>query len=139
MRNQAAQAKSAKAPADPLERGGFGDGRDRFTVCASSLVAPDSFQVYANGNRADLVLIVSGLTTGSLHATWGDGWREALLEWKRRFQEHAFDAFYNGPAPAPAPAAPAKAAALAVPGVGSTASPAPVRHRGEDTVRFCRG
>lgn len=62
-------------PRDSLVRGNFSDSTTRFTVLASSATAPDSFQVSANGNWADIVLIVSGINTGHLHSTWGDGWR----------------------------------------------------------------
>jgi hypothetical protein len=85
----------APAP-DPLERGKFSDGHTDFTVCASSADAPDSFQVSANGNRADIVLIVSGLTSGQLHATWGQGWRAFNPEWKVWIEDVAFQIFYNG-------------------------------------------
>lgn len=86
----------AAAAADPLERGQFTDGHSRFNVRASSAEAPDSFQVYANGNCADLVLIVSGLTSGNLHATWGHGWRAFAPEWKVWLEDTAFKIFYNG-------------------------------------------
>ncbi|RRS00486.1 hypothetical protein [Glycomyces terrestris] len=86
---------NAAAP-DPLERGGFGDGSNRYTVYASSAEVPDSFQVCANGNRADLVLIVSGLTSQNLHATWGDEWRNRTAEWREWARATAFHVFYNG-------------------------------------------
>lgn len=79
---------------DPLSRGGFTDGVNEFWVYASSPVAPDSLQVCANGNRADLVLIVSGVNTGWVHATWGDEWRTRPPEWRdwlKRCAEHVFD------------------------------------------------
>ncbi|MCD0446493.1 hypothetical protein LO763_23020 [Glycomyces sp. A-F 0318] len=82
--------------ADPLERGQFTDGHSRFNVRASSAQAPDSFQVYANSNHADLVLIVSGLISGNLHATWGQGWRTFAPEWKIWLEDTAFTVFYNG-------------------------------------------
>ena len=83
-----------------LERGRFGDGDSVFTVRASSDHAPDSFQVYANANPADIVLVVSGLNGGNLRATWGDDWRPFSEEWKGWFKHQAFLAFYNGLAPA---------------------------------------
>jgi hypothetical protein len=73
--------------------------RRQFNVRASSESAPDSFQVYANGNPADIVLVVAGLTSWNLHATWGDGWRSAGAEWKEWCQDQAFLAFYNGRPP----------------------------------------
>ncbi|KPC70464.1 hypothetical protein ADL26_16875, partial [Thermoactinomyces vulgaris] len=56
----------------------------------------------ANGNPADIALIVSGLASWNLRATWGDGWRSWDGEWKARFKEHAFMVFYNGQTPPPA-------------------------------------
>ncbi|WP_205323929.1 hypothetical protein [Glycomyces sp. YM15] len=81
---------------DPLVRGGFTDGVNEFWVYASSLVAPDSLQVCANGNRADLVLIVSGLNTGIDHATWGDEWRSRSPEWRAWLKDCAAHVFDNG-------------------------------------------
>ncbi|MCD0445650.1 hypothetical protein LO763_18755 [Glycomyces sp. A-F 0318] len=83
-------------PADPLVRGTFSDGHSSFTVRASSAASPDSFQVAASGNPADLVLIVSGLNTGHLHATWGSGWRAFAPDWKVWIEDAAFKVFYNG-------------------------------------------
>jgi hypothetical protein len=82
-------------PRDSLVRGGFTDNHTDFTVRASSATAPDSFQVIANGNWADIVLIVSGLNSGQLHATWGDGWRVFNPEWKLWVEDAAFKVFYN--------------------------------------------
>ncbi|MQM28655.1 hypothetical protein [Glycomyces albidus] len=81
---------------DPLVRGTFRDHQHQFTVRASSAMAPDSFQVSVTGNAADLVLIVSGLNSGHLHATWGQGWRAFAPEWKAWFEDSAFAVFYNG-------------------------------------------
>jgi hypothetical protein len=89
------RSRTAPAP-DPLERGQLSDGHTEFTVRASSADAPDSFQVSANGNRADLVLIVSGLISGHLHATWGKGWRAFNPEWKVWVEDAAFKVFYTG-------------------------------------------
>jgi len=85
-----------QTPADPLKRGRFSDGHTEFTVHASSITTPDSFQVNANGNRADIVLIVSGLNSGHLHATWGKGWRSFAPDWKMWVEDAAFKVFYNG-------------------------------------------
>ena len=98
-----------KEKPDPLVRGRFTDGSREYSVCASSAVVPDSFQVFAGGNRADIVLIVSGLTTGDLHATWGDEWRSMSGEWREWARNCAFHVFHNGslmaaaPIPTPAP------------------------------------
>jgi len=88
--------QSRKPATMPLERGQFTDGHTTFAVRASSSVAPDSFQVSADNNLADIVLIVSGLNTGNLHATWGQGWRVFAPDWKAWIEEAAFKVFYNG-------------------------------------------
>ncbi|WP_157975098.1 hypothetical protein [Glycomyces dulcitolivorans] len=85
-----------KPTSGQLERGRFTDGHTDFTVRASSPVAPDSFQVSADGNAADIVLIVSGLNSGRLHATWGDGWRTFAPDWKVWVEDAAYKVFYNG-------------------------------------------
>lgn len=90
-------------PPDPLERGRFSDGVHQFNVYASSASAPDSFQVCAEGNRADLVLIVSGLTSRNLHATWGHEWRDRPAEWREWARDAAFHVFYNRTQPKAAP------------------------------------
>ena len=84
---------------DPLTRGQFSDGQRLFTVRASSPEVPDSFQVHAGGDQADIVVVVSGLATWNLRATWGDGWRSANAEWKAWFKDQAFMVFYNGRPP----------------------------------------
>ena len=86
---------SQPAPRDSLVRGQFSDGRRFFTVRASSSDAPDSFQVFANGDHNETVLIVSGLTSGDLKATWGPGWNTASTEWKEWAEDSAFCVFYN--------------------------------------------
>ncbi|WP_030158735.1 hypothetical protein [Glycomyces sp. NRRL B-16210] len=91
-----ARSKLNAEPADPLVRGDFTDGAHRFTVCASAPTKPNSFQVYANGNRADLVLIVSGLATDNLFSTWGDEWRNRSAAWRHWAREASFNVFYNG-------------------------------------------
>ncbi|MCC3762905.1 hypothetical protein K3N28_07445 [Glycomyces sp. TRM65418] len=89
------RSRTAPAP-DPLERGRFTDGHTDFTVRASTIDAPDSFQVSADDNLADIVLIVSGLNSGDLHATWGQGWRAFNPEWKVWVEDVAFKVFYTG-------------------------------------------
>lgn len=79
-----------------LERGRFSDGRRVFMVRASSADAPDSFQVYTEGNQADIVMVVSGIISRNLRATWGDEWRNATAEWRAWAKEQAFLVFYNG-------------------------------------------
>jgi hypothetical protein len=88
------QAQSRKS--DPLARGGFTDGSHEFWVYATTAEAPDSFQVAADGNRADIVVIVSGLNSGFLHTTWGDEWRNRSVEWQEWAKNCAFHVFDNG-------------------------------------------
>ncbi|GAA2270524.1 hypothetical protein GCM10009853_025270 [Glycomyces scopariae] len=90
------RARLSVADLTALERGRFSDGRRSYTVRASGKDSPDSFQVFRTDNAADIVLIVSGLTSGNLHATWGEEWRgapESAREWLRAW---AFHVFYNG-------------------------------------------
>lgn len=101
MHYRTAHSEPAPNQADPLERGQFGEGGHVFVVCASSLDAPDSFQVYTKGNRADVVLIVSGLSSGNLHATWSSEWRGFTPEWREWLRAGAFHVFYNGDTPMP--------------------------------------
>lgn len=79
-----------------LERGRFSDGKRVFTVRASSADAPDSFQVYTEGNPADIVMVVSGIISRNLRATWGDEWRNATAEWRGWAKEQSFQVFYSG-------------------------------------------
>lgn len=95
------QSKPSPTPVDPLERGQFDDGRRAYVVCASSTDAPDSFQVYTKGNRADVILVVSGLTTGNLHATWSAEWRALTPDWREWARASAFQVFHNVNAPEP--------------------------------------
>ncbi|RRR99608.1 hypothetical protein [Glycomyces terrestris] len=100
------KARLSVADLAALERGRFSDGRRSYTVRASGPVSPDSFQVYMTDNAADIVLIVSGLTSGCLHATWGEEWRSAperAREWLRAW---AFHVFHNGDQSVPARPAP---------------------------------
>lgn len=78
-----------------LERGEFRDSLRTYKVRVSSNEAPDSFQVYT-GSREGIVLIVSGLNSGDLKATWGPGWRGAEAEWKVWVEECAFGLLYGG-------------------------------------------
>lgn len=95
MHRAAERINAARRP-DPLERGRFSDGMREFVVSASSAVAPDSFQVFMSENRADLVLIVSGLNTNDLHATWSDEWRSSSEDWRDWLRRCAFHVFHNG-------------------------------------------
>ena len=88
--------QSRQSYAASTERGHFSDGRNTFTVRASASPAPDSFQVSANNNAADLVLIVSGLNSGDMHTTWGPEWRPYAPEWKAWVEDTAFTVLRNG-------------------------------------------
>jgi len=78
---------------NPLERGRFSHGDWTFVVVASSEIAPDSFQVCAAGSRDDLIMIVSGLTTGNHHETWSKEWRDLSDEWREWLRTNAFKTF----------------------------------------------
>jgi hypothetical protein len=113
-------------PSDPLLRGQFTDGRSNFAVRASSADAPDSFQVYVPDRRADIVLIVSGLTSGAMHATWGEGWRDFSSEWKVWLEDTAFQHFYRVARPTPHPK-------------GANGNREGTAARRREGVRFCDG
>lgn len=85
----AGQQQSNAGEGKGLERGEFRDSLRTYRVRVSSSDAPDSFQVYT-GQREDIVLIVSGMNSGDLKATWGPGWREAEEEWRVWVEECAF-------------------------------------------------
>lgn len=109
MRNAERSRLSPTPKPEPLARGRFTDGSREFAVCATTAVETDSFQVYPSENRADLVLIVSGLRTGDLHATWGEEWRNRSPEWRDWLRTCAFHVFHNGTLmPEPQPARPAR-------------------------------
>ncbi|GAB3649996.1 hypothetical protein [Glycomyces tarimensis] len=93
----AASTKPNTPHAPELERGSFTDGSRSYTVRASSADAPDSFQVYT-GEARDIVLIVSGLNSGELKATWGPTWRTASDAWREWVEAQSFMVFYNGEA-----------------------------------------
>jgi hypothetical protein len=97
MYNRAANPKpdNDQSASDPLERGQFSDGRRVFVVRASGTNAPDSFQVHTKGNQSDVCLVVSGLNSGSLHATWSEEWRSATPEWREWARNNAFKAFHT--------------------------------------------
>lgn len=77
-----------------VERGSFSDDYRTYRVRASSADAPDSFQVLT-GRGDDIVLIVSGLNSGELKATWGPFWRSFKPNWKIWVEETAFRVFYS--------------------------------------------
>jgi hypothetical protein len=83
-----------------LERGSFHDDYRTYRVRASSADAPDSFQVLT-GDGDDIVLIVSGINSGELKATWGPFWRSFKPAWKIWVEESAFRAFHRARTPMP--------------------------------------
>jgi hypothetical protein len=78
-----------------FDRGSFHDDYRSYKVRASSADAPDSFQVLT-GESEDIVLIVSGLNSGDLKATWGPFWRSFKPNWKVWVEDSAFRVFYSG-------------------------------------------
>lgn len=83
-----------KADAAALLRGTFHDDFQTYHVVASSADAPDSFKA-VTGERDDIVLVISGLNSGDLKATWGPPWRGYRADWKLWFEEEAFRLFYK--------------------------------------------
>lgn len=81
-----------------IDRGTFHDDYRTYRVRASSADAPDSFQVLT-GKGEDIVLIVSGINSGEMKATWGPFWRSFKPNWKVWVEESAFRVFYNGRKP----------------------------------------
>jgi hypothetical protein len=77
-------------------RGHFTDGHTHFAVHASTAKDPDAFHVSVSDNPADIVLIVSGLITKQLHATWAESWRIFAPDWKLWVHDAAFQVFYTG-------------------------------------------
>ncbi|WP_199035311.1 hypothetical protein [Glycomyces salinus] len=87
------------SPPASIERGSFSDGIRSFTVRTSCAEAPDSFQVHVTGRSSEVVLVISGLGTNDLRATWGPQWRTASEGWRDWFEATAFMVFYNGQRP----------------------------------------
>lgn len=82
------------ADTSELTRGSFRDDYRTYTVRASSAVAPDSFQVIT-GKGEDIVLVVSGLNSGDLKATWGQFWKRLKPHDQIWLEEQAFRVFYR--------------------------------------------
>lgn len=81
-----------------LVRGTFHDDLRDYTVRASSAHAPDSFQVIT-GEHEDIVLVVSGLNSGSHKTTWGPFWQSFKPTWKIWVEESALRVFNRGRRP----------------------------------------
>lgn len=78
-----------------LVRGTFSDEYRTYTVRAAGPVEPDSFQVLTGPGNADVVLVVSGLNSGDLKATWGRFWNGLKPHAKIWVEEQAFRIFYR--------------------------------------------
>ncbi|THV37765.1 hypothetical protein [Glycomyces buryatensis] len=131
-----------------LTRGRFSDGTRVFTVYASSEEAPDSFQVCADDKVVDIALVVSGLNTGELQASWGDDWRTATDEWKRWLEDQAFMAYYKVKWPTVIRTKTGKRTILAPPSTPGTTNtredrqsspPAHPAPSADPKVRYCNG
>jgi hypothetical protein len=55
--------------------------------------------VHLTGQSREVVLVISGLSTRDLRATWGPQWRTASETWRDWFEATAFMVFYNGQRP----------------------------------------
>jgi len=78
-----------------VQRGSFDKDGSRFDVCASSALAPEAMRVYPAGDRSVIALVVSGLNSGDLKASWGAGWDAYPLEWREDFEERAYRAYVS--------------------------------------------
>ncbi|MEU6247623.1 hypothetical protein [Glycomyces sp. NPDC047010] len=78
-----------------VQRGTFDKDGSRFDVCASSALAPEAMRVYQAGDRSVIALVVSGLNSGDLKASWGAGWGDYPLEWRDDFEERAYRAYVS--------------------------------------------
>ncbi len=87
---------SGEPHSGPLDRGTFQDEFRTYKVRASGPVAPDAFQVLTGPRNDDVVLVVSGLNSGDLKATWGTYWRRLESHAKIWVEEQAFRVFYGG-------------------------------------------
>ncbi|GAA1672700.1 hypothetical protein GCM10009830_18610 [Glycomyces endophyticus] len=88
-------ASEGPDPAVSLDRGTFRDDYRSYTVRASSADAPDSFQVITGPRGDDVVLVISGLNSGDLKATWGRFWNGLKPQAKVWVEEQAFRVFYR--------------------------------------------
>ena len=89
------RTRRGAARTDSFERGQFHDDYRTYKVRASSIDAPDSFQVYT-GDHEDIVLIVSGLNSGKEKTTWCPFWRGFKPTWKIWVEDSAFRVFNRG-------------------------------------------
>jgi len=78
-----------------VQRGSFEKDGTRFDVCASSALAPEAMRVYQAGDRSVIALVVSGLNSGEMKASWGSGWGAYPEEWRDDFEERAYRAYVS--------------------------------------------
>jgi hypothetical protein len=78
-----------------VRRGSFDMDGSLFDVCASSAFAPEAMRVYPAGDRSVIALVVSGLNSGELKASWGSGWGAYPEEWRDDFEERAYRAYVS--------------------------------------------
>lgn len=78
-----------------VRRGSFDFNGAEFEVFASSADAPESMRVYPVGRHDSLVLVVSGLNSGDLKASWGMPWSEHPQEWRDSFEERSYRTYIN--------------------------------------------
>lgn len=78
-----------------VQRGSFAKDGRTFDVYASSAHAPDTMRVYPADAHGSIVLIVSGLNSRSMKASWGLPWRGFAEEWRDDFEERAYRAYVS--------------------------------------------
>jgi len=87
--------QAGRLEAESLNRGTFQDQYRTYTVRVSSADAPDSFQVITGARGDDVVLVVSGINSGELKATWGRFWSGLKPQSKIWIEEQAFRVYYR--------------------------------------------
>lgn len=78
-----------------VRRGSFVKDGSLFEVCASSANAPEAMRVYPEGDRSRIALVVSGLNSGDLKASWGAGWADYPQEWREDFEDSAYRTYVS--------------------------------------------
>jgi hypothetical protein len=95
-------------PTAEVQRGSFIKDERMFNIYASSAHAPDTMRVYPADAYGSIVLIMSGLNSRNMKASWGLPWRGFAEEWRDDFEERAYRAYVSR-AVAPRPTARATA------------------------------
>lgn len=78
-----------------VQRGSFTKDGRTFDVYASSAHAPDTMRVYPADAHGSIVLIVSGLNSRNMKASWGLPWRDFAEAWRDDFEERAYRAYVS--------------------------------------------